>query len=232
MTNSRQAAGNPPEGIEPERKKSNRNVVFVRILFYVLQCLCYTANHWCGIMPIKPWRLISSQRSESFKIFNLRTDRACSPRTNEAYDFYILESADWVNVIPLTPRNEVVLIRQYRHGLGEATLEIPGGIVEETDSPEHAASRELIEETGYKESEMHLLGSVHPNPAFLTNRCYTFVAKGVSLVKEQEQDEKEDIEVVVRPLEQIPALIREREITHALVLAAFYRFYMEYLPGL
>jgi hypothetical protein len=58
------------------------------------------------------------------------------------------------------------------------------------------------------------------------------VAKGVSLVKEQEQDEKEDIEVVVRPLEQIPALIREREITHALVLAAFYRFYMEYLPGL
>ena len=183
-------------------------------------------------MPIKSWRLISSQRSESFKIFNLRTDRACSPRTNEAYDFYILESADWVNVIPLTPRNEVVLIRQYRHGLVEATLEIPGGIVEETDSPEHAASRELIEETGYKESEMHLLGSVHPNPAFLTNRCYTFVAKGVSLVKEQEQDEKEDIEVVVRPLEQIPALIRGREITHALVLAAFYRFYMEYLPGL
>jgi len=218
--------------VEPERKKSNRNIVFVRILFYVLQCLCYTANHWYGIMPIKSWRLISSQRSESFKIFNLRTDRACSPRTNEAYDFYILESADWVNVIPLTPRNEVVLIRQYRHGLGEATLEIPGGIVEETDSPEHAASRELIEETGYKESEMHLLGSVHPNPAFLTNRCYTFVAKGVSLVKEQEQDEKEDIEVVVRPVEQIPALIREREITHALVLAAFYRFYMEYLPGL
>jgi len=104
--------------------------------------------------------------------------------------------------------------------------------VEETDSPEDAARRELIEETGYKETEMHLLGSVHPNPAFLTNRCYTFLAKGVSPVKEQEQDEKEDIEVVVRPLEQIPALIREREITHALVLAAFYRFYMEYLPGL
>lgn len=183
-------------------------------------------------MPIKPWRLLSSQRSESFKIFNLRTDRASSPRTNEAYDFYVLESADWVNVIPLTPRNEVVLIRQYRHGIRESTLEIPGGIVEESDSPETAARRELIEETGYKESEMQLLGSVHPNPAFLTNRCYTFVAKNVSCLKEQEQDEKEDIEVLVRPLEQIPALIRDGEITHALVLAAFYRFYMEYLPGL
>jgi len=183
-------------------------------------------------MPIKPWRLISSQRSESFKIFNLRTDRASSPRTNEAYDFYVLESADWVNMIPLTPRNEVVLIRQYRHGIRESTLEIPGGIVEESDSPEDAARRELIEETGYKASEMQLLGSVHPNPAFLTNRCYTFVAKGASRVKEQEQDEKEDIEVLVRPLKQIPDLIRDGEITHALVLAAFYRFYMEFLPGL
>lgn len=183
-------------------------------------------------MPIKPWRLISSQRNESFKIFNLRTDRASSPRTNEAYDFYVLESADWVNVIPLTPRKEVVLIRQYRHGIRESTLEIPGGIVEENDSPEQAASRELMEETGYKESEMQLLGSVHPNPAFLTNRCYTFVAKGVSPAKEQEQDEKEDIEVLVRPLAQIPGMIRNGEITHALVLAAFYRFYMEYLPGL
>jgi 8-oxo-dGTP pyrophosphatase MutT (NUDIX family) len=183
-------------------------------------------------MPIKPWRLLSSQRSESFRIFNLRTDRASSPRTHEAHDFYVLESADWVNVIPLTPRNEVVLIRQYRHGIRESTLEIPGGIVEESDTPEGAARRELIEETGYKEAEMQLIGCVHPNPAFLTNRCYTFVAKAVSRVKEQQQDDKEDIEVLVRPLKQVPELIRNGEITHALVLAAFYRFYMEYLPGL
>lgn len=182
--------------------------------------------------PMRPWKLLSSQQSESFKIFNLRVDRACSPRTNKAYDFYILESADWVNVIPLTPRNEVVLIRQYRHGIRQGTLEIPGGIVEKNDSPEEAARRELAEETGYRDSEMHLLGSVHPNPAFLNNRCHTFLAKGVSPAREQEQDEKEDIGVVVRPLEQIPTLIRDGEITHALVLAAFYRFYMEYLPVL
>jgi 8-oxo-dGTP pyrophosphatase MutT (NUDIX family) len=213
------------------KKIAQKRLLCANFLLRFSMSLLY-CHHWYGIMPIKPWRLISSQRSESFKIFNLRTDRASSPRTNEAYDFYVLESADWVNVIPLTPRNEVVLIRQYRHGIREGTLEIPGGIVEENDSPEDAARRELIEETGYKGSEMQLLGSVHPNPAFLTNRCYTFVAKGVSRVKEQEQDEKEDIEVVVMPLEQIPALIRDGEITHALVLAAFYRFYMEYLPGL
>jgi len=75
------------------------------------------------------------------------------------------------------------------------------------------------------------LGNVHPNPAIQNNQCYTFLAKNVFLVGEQQQDEKEDIEVLLRPLSEIPRLIREGEITHSLVLAAFYRFYMEYGPG-
>ena len=103
----------------------------------------------------------------------------------------------------------MVLIRQYRHGIREITLEIPGGMVEAGDSPEEAARRELREETGYAESQMILLGSVHPNPAFLNNKCYTYVAQEVSLTGKQEQDAKEDIEVILRPLDLIPRLIRE-----------------------
>ena len=182
-------------------------------------------------MAIRPWKLISSKKDSSFRIFEMRTDRVISPRTNKEHDFYVLESCEWVNVIPLTREEEVVLIRQYRHGIRQVTLEIPGGLVEQGDSPEETAKRELREETGYMASEMILLGSVHANPAFLNNLCYSYLARDVTLSGAQEQDEKEDIEIVVKPLKEIPRLIKDGEITHSLILAAFYRFYMEYLPS-
>lgn len=181
-------------------------------------------------MPPAPWKILSSERRESLRIFGLRIDRAVSPRTAAAHDFYILESADWVNVIPLTPGREVVLIRQYRHGTREVTLEIPGGIVEAGDTPTAAARRELGEETGYAAAEMISLGCVHPNPAFLENRCHTFLARNARPAGPQAQDEKEDIEVLLKPLAAIPALIRSGQITHSLVVAAFYRLFMEFQP--
>jgi ADP-ribose pyrophosphatase len=183
-------------------------------------------------MLLKPWTIISSHVDKSYRLFNLRRDRARSPRTGETHDFYILESPSWVNIIPLTPAKEVVLIRQYRFGIQDMTLEIPGGLMEPSDSPEEAARRELREETGYREEKLIPLGTVHPNPAIQNNLCYTFLATGVFPVGELLQDDREDIEVVIQPLSEIPHLIREGTISHALVIAAFYRFYMEYRPDM
>lgn len=182
-------------------------------------------------MTPKPWTIISSHCDKSYRVFNLRTDRACSPRTDRTHDFFILESSPWVNIIPLTSKNEVVLVQQYRHGIRDVTLEIPGGLVEPHDSPEEAARRELLEETGYQEESLICLGAVHPNPAIQNNLCYTFLAENVYRAGKQNQDEREDIEVILRPLLDIPRLIREGAITHSLVIVAFYRFYMEYLQG-
>ena len=179
-------------------------------------------------MPVKPWKLVSSNQNSSYRIFNLRTDRALSPRTNKESDFYIIESSDWVNIIPVTPDNQVILIRQYRHGIQEVTLEIPGGLIEAGDSPKKAAERELREETGYEAGEMIPLGNVHANPAFLNNRCYTFFARDVSLVGMQNQDENEDIEIILKPLDEVPDLIEKGEITHSLILVAFFRFFVKY----
>ena len=76
-------------------------------------------------MTVKPWKLVSSKKDKSFRIFDLRIDRAVSPRTGEEHEFYIFESNEWVNIIPITPEKEVVLIKQYRHGVSDVVLEEP-----------------------------------------------------------------------------------------------------------
>lgn len=179
-------------------------------------------------MPPERWTILSSNLDKSYRVFNLRTDHARSPRTGRSHDFFVMESSSWVNIIPLTPNGDVVMVRQYRHGTREITLEIPGGLVEHKDDPEAAALRELREETGYTAAAAMPLGYVHPNPAIQNNRCYTFLARDCVPAGGLQQDEKEDIEVVLVPLSDVPRLIREGVVTHSLVIAAFYRYYMEH----
>ena len=180
----------------------------------------------------EPWRVVGTSRNDSYRVFSIRTDRAVSPRTGVDHDFYILESTPWVNVIALTDDGRIVLVRQYRHGTREVTLEIPGGLVENNDTPLQAARKELREETGFEATQWVDLGYVRPNPAMQSNACHTFVATGAFHVGELDLDDKEDIVVEIRPLSEIPEIIKRGEINHGLVLAAFYRFYMEYLPSL
>ena len=134
------------------------------------------------------------------------------------------------NVIPLVERSgaepEVVLVRQWRYAAEAPTLEIPGGIVDPGESPAGAAARELLEETGYRAARVELLGTVHPNPAILANRCSTFLATGLERVGEPEGDGEEHIEVTLVPASALPSLVARGEITHSLVIAAFYLWHV------
>ncbi len=180
---------------------------------------------------IKPWPCLRSRPDGSFRVFSVRTDTAISPRTGVEHDFHIIESSAWVNIIPLTSNHQVVMVRQYRHGSRAVTLEIPGGLVDSGDTPEEAAARELLEETGYRAKQWTNIGALNPNPAIFNNRCYTFLAQNIQKVSGLIPDQTEDIEVELMPLEDIPELIRTGKIDHAIVIAAFSMYFLQAKGG-
>jgi ADP-ribose pyrophosphatase len=170
----------------------------------------------------EPWRGRGRRRALETVIFNVDVHSLEHPRTGRVHDFYILDAPDWCNIVPLTRDGQVVMVRQRRHGVGQETLELPGGMVDPEDpSPLEAARRELLEETGYRATHVEAIGDIAPNPAMQSNRCWSFLARDVERVAAPDLDHGEDIDVVLVPYAEIPARIARGEIAHALVVVAF-----------
>jgi 8-oxo-dGTP pyrophosphatase MutT (NUDIX family) len=128
-------------------------------------------------------------------------------------------------VVALTQDDSVVMVRQYRFGIRAATLEIPGGMLDGDEDPTDAARRELLEETGFACDHIEPLARTLPNPAIQNNVCHIALATGCRRVAEPALDEREDIEVLTRPLAEVPRLISNGEISHALVIVAFHHLF-------
>jgi 8-oxo-dGTP pyrophosphatase MutT (NUDIX family) len=172
-------------------------------------------------MPDRSWKLLSTRLIADYRILRLREDRYLfEPNRTEA-DFVVCDSLDWVLVIPITDDGQVVLVRQFRHGVRQVVLEVPGGLLEPNETPEASAARELREETGYQAEKIRLVGKMMPNAAINSAYIHIAVAEGCRLAGDQNLDPFERIEVVLRPLTDIPGMIASGELAHALVVAAF-----------
>jgi len=144
------------------------------------------------------------------------------PGRGAGRDFVVVKAPDWVNVLALTPDGKLVLVRQFRHGIDDLSLEVPGGVVEAGEDPVAAGVRELQEETGYAGHGARLLASVHPNPAIQNNHCKVVLIEGVVPSGTTDWDPDEEIEVVVLPVEEVLAAARSGKITHSLTLVALF----------
>jgi 8-oxo-dGTP pyrophosphatase MutT (NUDIX family) len=175
------------------------------------------------IKPAEAWTRKDIKQIADCRIFTVHESISVSPETEEQHKFYVMETADWVNVVPVTASNELVCIRQYRHGSEEITLEIPGGIVDPGEEPIVSAARECLEETGYEANELISLGVLNPNPAIFGNRLHTFVAPNVTSLAEISNTSTERTEVQLIPMEQVADFLVSGEIDHALVTATLWR---------
>ena len=173
---------------------------------------------------LKPWEILSQRIVYRMGPVEMKEEICQHPTSGIQAPFFRFNFLDWVNVVPLTPTREVVMIRQFRKGIHGFTLEIPGGTLDPGEKdPKAAGLRELAEETGYTTPDLTYLGWAYANPAIQNNRCHFFLAENVTLTQEPHLDTWEEIELLLIPWEEIPARIDSGEMSHSLGVLALMR---------
>lgn len=171
------------------------------------------------------WHHEGSRYGDPLILFKTRFDQLRHPGSGKVFERLVLESVDWVNCVAVDTDGRLVMVRQYRFGVGETTLETPGGMVDDGEESERAARRELLEETGYGGGDWRYLGAVQPNPAIHDNLCHHWLGTGVEPVSEPLNEGGEFIRVELQTPTEMRASVHAGEIRHALALSVLSRVY-------
>ena len=173
---------------------------------------------------ITPWTRVATKVLLDLRIMKVQEVTAISPKTGNEHGFFVLDTVDWVNVLPITADQEVVFVRQYRHGSDDLSLQIPGGMVDPGEAPIVSAARECLEESGFRASDLKSLGVLNPNPAVFNNQLHTFVAEDVVIEADIQNTATEQTEVVLVPVADLTSYLLDGRIDHALVAATLWRY--------
>lgn len=174
--------------------------------------------------PPQRWKKLGVRTVAHTRIFDVQSVAYHHPHRAKTQDFFVINAPDWVNVLALTPERHLVLVRQFRYGTDDFSVEIPGGIMDAGEDAVAAGLRELQEETGYLGTNARLLGSVHPNPAMQNNRCHLVLVEAAHRSAQLDWDPDEEFEILTRPVDEVYALAYRGGITHAMVLDALLLF--------
>ncbi|MDR2448243.1 MAG: NUDIX hydrolase [Treponema sp.] len=173
-------------------------------------------NNYDGLV----WR--EEERKEVYKcrVFSVYESLCRSPDKKRMGVFMALDAADWTIVAPVLEkdgRRFFVMVRQWRHGAQELSLEFPGGVLEADEDSSQAALRELEEETAYTAQKITKLGEMSPNPAIMNNRVHFFLAEDLSPLPSQHLDEDEFVDMELVPIEEVMENMGKKPYTHALM---------------
>lgn len=169
------------------------------------------------------WEVLSSEYLFNDLWFKVRKETCKTPGGKIVSPYYVYDFPTWVAAVPVTEDGKIIMVRQYRHALGETCIELPGGCVDATDeSLEAAIRRELSEETGYTFSNVTALGKISANPSTNSNLLHMFLATGGKKTTEQHLDANEEIEVEFFTLDEVKQLLDDNKIVQAMHVSTLY----------
>lgn len=172
------------------------------------------------------WKILESNYLFKDNWLTLRADACEKPDGTIIKPYYVYEFTDWVTAVPFTKEGKIVMIQQYRHALGEVSIEIPGGCVDASDTDlQKACARELLEETGYVFDSYTYLCKTSANPSTNNNLMHIFLATDGTWQREQKLDDGEDIKLLLLSVDEVKEMLRENRIIQSMhVTALMYAF--------
>ena len=174
------------------------------------------------------WKVIRDNLHSDCKIFEVHKRKMIRDSDQTEGDFFVIKTNDWVNVLAVTCDQEIILVRQFRYGTEEYSLEPPGGVIEKGEDPILAGQRELLEETGYSGKNPKIIGNVFANSAIMSNRCHFLLLTDAEKSGEVSFDPHEELETVKVPIEKLKDLVKSGDISHSIGVNAIFHLMMEF----